>query len=357
MPPRPSSPDSDYRNVAVVAFDLRGPGYDQQGATAFQQQLMDRLRSLPGVEAVAQVSRTPLSPGRTGTMFRLPDREQWNDIDFNAISPDYFSLVGIPIVRGRTFTAADLAGPSHTAIVTEATARRYWPTQDPVGRTLVMAQGPKDSVPLEVVGVAADAHVSRIAQTETSYMYLPAGASWQRGVNLLVRSRTDFSALAPAVRSVARELAPGLVVRVNRLEENLAFWRTVAGLVAGLSGSLSLLALMLASIGVYGVVAYVVSRRRREMVIRVALGANVRDIQRMILRQTLRPVGIGIAIGIAAAAAAAKVLTSVLFGISPFDPIAFVGAPLFLVAVAVAASLLPTRQALTVDAMAALRAE
>jgi predicted permease len=348
-------PGFDYRDVAVVAFDLRGPGYDQQRAAAFQQELIDRLGGLPGVEAVARVSKTPLSPGRTGTMFRLPAGEQWYEIDVNTISPGFFSLIGIPIVRGRTFSAADLAGPVRTVIVTEATARRYWPTQDPVGQTLLM--GMKDSVALEIIGVARDAQVSRIAQTETSYMYLPAALSAQRELSLLVRSRSDFAALAPAVRDVARELAPDLVVRVNRLEENISFWRTVARVVAVLSGSLGVLALALASIGVYGVVAYVVSRRRREVVIRMALGANTRSVQALILRQTLRPVVIGVAIGIAGAAAVARVLTSVLFGISPFDPIAFVGAPLFLVAVAVAASLLPTRQALAVDPMAALRAE
>jgi hypothetical protein len=285
----------------------------------------------------------------------LPNSEQWNEVDVNTVSPGFFSLVGIPIVRGRTFTSADLSGPAHTVIVTEATARRYWPTEDPVGRTLVT--GPKSGVPLEIIGVVKDAQVSRIAQTESSYLYLPAGPSSQKGLSLLVRSPSDFATLAPAIRDIARELAPDLVVRVNRLEENVSFWRTLARVVAGLSGSLGALALMLASIGVYGVVAYVVSRRRREVMIRMALGANARDVQVLILRQTLRPVGLGIAIGVAAAAAAAKVLTSVLFGISPFDPIAFVGAPLFLVAVAVAASLLPTRQALTGDAMSALRAE
>jgi predicted permease len=350
-------PGFEYRRVAVVAFDLHRPGYDQARAGAFQRQIMDRLASLAGVEAVAQAARTPLSPGQTATMFRQPDSDQWNEIDFNAISPEYFSLIGIPIVRGRTFSAADVAGPSRSVIITEATARRYWPAQDPIGRTLVVAQGPKDSVALEVVGVAADAQISQIGRTETSYMYLPAGPSSQREVNVLVRSKADFAALAPAARAVGRELAPGLVVRVNRLEENLSFWRTLAGVVAGLSGSLSLLALILASIGVYGVVSYVVSRRRREVVIRLALGANTGDIQRMILRQTLRPVGIGLVFGIAGAAAAAQILTSVLFGVSPFDPLTFVSAPLFLLAVAAAASLLPTRQALTVDPMTALRSE
>jgi predicted permease len=350
-------PGFDYRNVAVMSFDLRGPGYDDRTALAFQQQLMERVRSLPGVEAVAQVSKTPLSVGQTQTMFRLPGQEQWHEVDINTVSPEYFSLIAIPIVYGRTFTAAELAGDSRTVIVTEATARKYWPGQDPIGRTLAMHRGPKAEVPLEVVGVARDAQVSRVAETETSYMYLPAGRSAQRGLSLLVRSRTDFAALASSVRGVTRDLAPGLVVGVNRLEDNLNFWRTLSRLVAGLSGSLSMLALLLSSIGVYGVVSYVVSRRLREVVIRMMLGARARDVQGMIVRQTLRPVAIGVAIGIAGGAAASQILKSVLFGISPFDPIAFIGAPLLLLAVASAATLLPTRGAVTLDPMTALRHE
>jgi predicted permease len=350
-------PGFEYRNVAVVSFDLRGPGYDAQRALAFQQRLMERVASLPGVEAVAQVSRTPLSPGRSQTMARLPGQDQWREIDVNTVSPEYFSLIGIPIVWGRTFAPAELDDRSRKVIVTEATARRYWPGQDSIGRTLVMALGPQEAVSLEVVGVARDAQVSRVAESDTSYMYLPAGPSTQRALKLLVRSRTDSATTASAIRGVARDLAPGLVVAVNPLEDNLSFWRTVSRLVAGLSGSLSLLALLLASMGVYGVVSYVVSRRLREVGIRMMLGASARDVQGMMLRQTLRPVAIGMMIGVAGAAGVSQILGSVLFGISPFDPIAFIAAPLFLLGVAAAAGLLPTRAAVRLDPMVSLRYE
>ena len=212
-------------------------------------------------------------------------------------------------------------------------------------------------MPLQVVGVAKDAQVSQVAETESSYMYLPAAPIHQGRLSLLVRSPTEFGALATAVRTAARELDPGLVVRVNRLEDNLDFWRTMSRLIAGLSGSLSLLALVLASVGVYGVVSYVVSRRLREVGIRMMLGASARDVQGMILRQTLRPVAIGIVIGIGATAAASQILTSVLFGVSRFDPIAFIGAPLFLLGIAAGASLLPARRASRVDPMISLRYE
>jgi predicted permease len=350
-------PGFNYRDVAVVSVDLRGPGYEDRRIGPFQQRLIERVSALPGADAVAQVGKTPLSPGRMQTMFRLPDDEQWHEIDVNTVSSGYFSLIAIPIVRGRTFAPAELSDTSRAVIVTEATARRYWPADDPIGRTLVMGLGPNEEVSLQIVGVAKDAEVSGIGETPSSYMYRPAGASAQRRLSLLVRGPADFAALASGIRGVVRELDPGLVVRVNRLEENLDFWRTISRMVAGLSGSLSMLALVLASVGVYGVVSYVVSRRLREVGIRMMLGASARDVQTMILRQTLRPVAVGAVIGIGGAAAASEVLQGVLFGISPLDPIAFIAAPLFLLAVAVAASILPTRGALKVDPMTTFRYE
>jgi predicted permease len=348
-------PGFDYRNVAVVSPALRGPSYDDARVAAFQRQFMERIRSLPGVELAAQVSKVPLSPGRQQATFRLPHQQDEIVVDLNSVSPEYFSLLRIPIARGRTFTAAELQGAPRAVIVSEATARRYWPGQDPVGRFILM--GADRDAPLEVVGVAKDAHVSHVAETESSYMYLPAGPTAQRGLRALVRSDTDFGALARSISAAGRELDPELVVRVDRLEGNIEYWRGRSRLTASLSGALSLLALLLAMVGVYGVVSYVVSRRRREVGIRLTLGATARDVQQLIIRQTLRPIVIGVVIGVAAAAAASRTLESVLFGISPFDLIAFTAAALFLVSVALVAALLPTREALRVDPVTALRYE
>ena len=345
-----AEPGFDYGPISVASFDLQGPAYDDRRVAALHQELIDRVHALPGVEAVARVSKIPLSPGHRQDMFRLPSSEAWHEVDMNLVSPGYFSLIGIPIVRGRTFLPSEIGDTSRAIIVTEATARRYWPGLDPVGRTVLMGQGSK---PMEVVGVAGDAQVGMIGRTESSYMYQPAGGA-QRRLLLLVRGQ-NFASLASGVRELTRQLDPAILVRVNRLEENLDFWRTLSGLTAGLAGSLSLLALVLASLGVYGVVSCLVSRRMREVGIRMVLGATARDVQTLILRQTLVPVAIGAAIGIAGAAAASQVLESVLFGVSPFDAIAFTCAPLFLLGVAAAASLLPARQALKLDPMTTLR--
>ena len=347
-------PGFEYQNVAVVSIDLRGPQYSDAIAEVFRKQTIEQLASLPGVRAVAQVSKVPLSPGRSQGTFRLPAQEQTHEFDVNAVSPDYFAVLGLPIVRGRTFTRTELDGGARAAIVTEATARRFWPGQDPVGRTIVAASSPETA--LEIVGVVRDAHMSNVANIESSYLYLPAGSS-ERRLTLLVRGETDFDSLARSIGSMIKTLDAGLLAQIQPLGANLDFWRTVSRSVAVLSGSLSALALVLASIGVYGVVSYIVIRRRREVGIRMALGASPRAVQALVLRETLRPVGVGVLLGVLAAAASSQVLERGLFGISPFDPIAFVASAMFMLTVATAATLLPTRKALKLDPVTALRHE
>ena len=150
---------------------------------------------------------------------------------------------------------------------------------------------------------------------------------------------------------------PGLVLNVRPLSANVAMLQTLSQIMASIAGTLGLLALGLAAIGVYGVVAYVVSRRRREVGVRMALGAGARDVQRLILRQTLRPVAVGVSIGVATAAATGRFLQSVLFGVSPYDPVAFVGAPLLMLSIAASAAFLPTRRATQLNPMSILRSE
>jgi ABC-type antimicrobial peptide transport system permease subunit len=206
------------------------------------------------------------------------------------------------------------------------------------------------------VGIAKDTQLTQIADIPTSYIYLPANSS-STGLNVLIRGGTNFASTDRAVRAIAHELDAGLVVRTNPLEDNLNYWRTMSRLATSLSASLGALALMIASVGVYGVVSYAVSRRIREMGIRLVLGATGSDLRRMILKQAMRPVVIGVLIGIAGAAAVSRILEGVLFGISALDPLAFLGAALCLIAVALAASLAPARRALRADPLTTLRYE
>jgi predicted permease len=343
-------PGFEHDNVAAVSIDLRGVRYEKGKAAIFHEQWLERVKALPGVERIAQAGRTPLSGGRTQDTFRFGDGSDSEDhiADVNSVSSEFFAVLAIPIVRGRAFTD----GETDVALVTESTARHYWPGQDAIGRVLII-----DRKHRHIIGIVRDAQVSQAPDALSSYVYLPVTPGTQRNISVLARTRGDFDSFAAAVRAETSRLDPGLVVNVQPLSDNLGLLQTMSTIVASVAGALSLLAVALGAIGVYGVVAYVVSRRRREVGVRMALGADGRDVQRLILRQTLRPVVIGMALGVAVAAITARLLQSVLFGVSPHDPLAFIGAPLLMLAIAAAAALIPTRRAMQVDPMSVLRAE
>ena len=341
-------PGFDDRNVVVVSVDLRGPRYEKGNAAIFHEQWLERVSVLPGVEGLALASRIPLSPGRSQTTFRVGDEPDGLVVDVNTVSPDFFAILGIPIVRGRVFTDGEI----DAVLVTESTARRYWPGQDAVGRTITM-----DGRRRSIVGIVRDARLSQAEDAISSYMYLPRTRGTQRVISVLARTRLDVEGFAAAVRAETSRMDASLLVNVQPLSNNLGMLQKLSQIAASVAGIVSLLAVGLAAIGVYGVVAFVVSRRRREVSVRMALGADARDVLRLIVRQTLRPVAIGLLIGVAVAAATARLLQSVLFGVSPYDPIAFIGAPVVMMAIAAAAAFGPTRRAMRVNIMSVLRAD
>jgi hypothetical protein len=269
--------------------------------------------------------------------------------DFTSVSADYFALVEIPIVRGRAFTGADETNEAAVAIVPEATARRLWPDMDPIGRKLAMSVGPNQIVELDIVGVARDAQITTVGEIASSYVYFPAAPRNQRGQRLLVKSQLSFAETSAAIRAAVADLDPGLLVRVQPLEANLDYWRSVARLVSALATALGAVALTLAAVGIYGVVAYAVGRRVREIGVRIALGAATRDVVGLVLKQQMRPVAIGSVVGLAVGLAAARILSSVLFGVSSADAVAVVATLLVVVGVALTAGFLPARRASRVD--------
>jgi predicted permease len=348
-------PGFETRNTTVVSLDLGRQGYDDLRATAFMQRLMARLSALPGVDGVAQAGVTPLGDAHRGNQFSRPDQADKVSIEVNAVSPEYFSLLGIPITRGRTFTEAETAGGARVAIVTESTARRLWPGADPLGKTL--REDYVGEADLEIVGVAKDAQVSHLGKSDDVYMYLPAAPKEHLRLQLLLHGMGGFASTAEAIRATVRELDPELLVRVTPLEDNLELWRAPSRIVAVLAAGLGALALLLASVGVYGVVSYAVSCRIREIGIRITLGATGPDVMRLILRQAMRPVMAGAILGMAGCAAVSRILSSLLFGLSAYDPVSFALVPSFLLSVALLASYLPARRAVKVDPMLALRYE
>jgi predicted permease len=346
-------PGFEMANVTEAAFDLGSQGYSEERANAFERSMMERAGALPGVDAVAEGSEAPLSDNHSGTSFLLPGETEGRQMEFNRVSPGFFSLLGIPIVRGRDFTAAEARAEAAEIIVTEFTARTLWRGQDPIGKVLRESGGAERVV----IGVVKDAQVSHLGETDSVYAYLPAGPKEQVKMILLVHSAGGYESVAKGIREATHVLDPELVVDVTKLEDNLEIWRTPSRIVAALSGALGTLALLLASIGVYGVVSYGVSRRIREIGIRMTLGADGRDVMGLLLRQAMRPVLIGAAVGVAGCAAVSQILSKVLYGIGSHDPIAFIGVPVFLLAIALLASYIPARRATRVDPVVALRYE
>jgi ABC-type antimicrobial peptide transport system permease subunit len=208
-----------------------------------------------------------------------------------------------------------------------------------------------------VIGIAKDAQVAQLASSDETYAYLPAGPKEQVRLKLLVHNAPGFPSIAKTIRAAVHTIDPDVAVDVVRMEDYLDVWRTPPKMVGTLAGSLGGLGLLLACIGVYGVVSYGVSRRVREIGIRMTLGADAREVKRLILRQAMRPVMIGALIGIAGCAAVSQILKNLLFGVSTHDPLAFVGVPAVLLFVAVAASYIPARRATRVDPMVVLRYE
>jgi len=341
----------EYRDVAIVslesAVDLSPEDFE-----ALRQRLIARVETMPGVDAVASADQEPLGDDFAPVEIRLPGEDGRTARHGEAITvtPRYFSVLRLPIVRGRTFTDADVRRPqtgTRPTIVSEATARNLWPGGDPIGRLL---SSQNDT--LQVVGVAADARVNAIGYVDPYQIYVPG-----TGSVLLIKSRNDFAATASNIRAIVRSLDPSLVLTVLPLSANLGWWRGISGTVTSLAGGLGVLALVLVTVGVYGVVSYSVTGRYREIGVRLAMGATARNVLTMILHQTMRPVVVGAVIGVAAASAISRVLSSVLFGVSPVDPVGLGGGALLVLGLALAAGLVAARPATRADPTTTLRYE
>ncbi|MDQ2842562.1 MAG: ABC transporter permease [Acidobacteriota bacterium] len=346
-------PGFDMNGVATMFLNLGKEGYDPARATQFMTQFRERLGSLPGVTGVAQAECAPLSRDFSVDRFTIPGRtSRVVPMEYNHVSANYFSLVGIPIVLGRGFSPKD----THDAVgivVTESTARKLWPGEVPLGKIVRESSG-REHV---VIGVAKDAQVAHLGRYDTNYVYFPAGPQEDSRNYVMLRYTTNFGDVAKNIRHTIFAIDPNVRVEVTELSNYLEKWRAPSRLVAGLSGSLGGLALLLSSIGVYGMVSYSVSRSVRDIGIRLALGATKAEIMRHVLWQTQRPVLIGGAVGLLLASLVSGVLSGIMFGISAHDPTTFVAVPLCLFAIACAATLIPARRATQVDSMMALRCE
>jgi predicted permease len=345
----------------LLAFVTPVPGAEggPDGA-AVGRELQERLSGAPGVQGVSWASAVPLGSGfsRRGMAVEgyRPASGEDMEFPFNVVGPGYFETIGVGLVRGRGFTAVDRTDAAPVVVVNEAFARKFWPGQDPLGRRVSVHGGRGPFA--EVVGVARDGRYVSLADAPRPYVYAPALQERSSAVVLHVRTAGDPRAALPAVRAAVAEGAPGWEVQSSRtIEEHVAASLLPQRIAAWVLGALGGLALVLAAVGVYGVVAYAVARRTREIGVRVALGARHGDVVRLVVRQNLGLVKWGVLIGLPLAWGAARLVGSLLLGAGTASPLAFAGGTLFLAGVATLAAWLPARRAARVDPITALRTE
>ncbi len=346
----------DPSPVASLGFNLQMNGYDADRAAAFRTRAIEEIGALPGVEAVSTSTRLPLAPDINMTGIKVMGFHQPDDdaslVDQVSVGADYFTVVGVPIVSGRAFSEDDVAQARPVVIVNETLARQYWPDGSAVGRLIY--QGDFDQDPLEIVGVARDHKVRSVGEDPRPYIHMPIGAS--RRISLIVRTSTPASAALPMLRQALWRLEPNIVFTEDVSASEIAATTMAPTTIgAGVIGAFGALALGLAAIGLYGVIAYSVSLRTREVGIRMALGAAPGEVLRLVLRQGGRLALVGIALGTLASLAVGRVLSSLLYGVSPMDPAAYAAAAALLVFVAALANIAPALTAARIDPLKALR--
>ena len=360
-------PGFDTHNVLTFRIELPANRYSQQTQVApFYQQLISRLEAAPGVKSVSAISHLPLSSHRGTTGFSIegiatpPDNPVPYLTDFRAVTPGYFKTMGMQLIKGREFTPRDELRSTQVAIINEALARRYFPNQDPLGKRVMPGVGIDERGWLmrEIVGVVRDSKHVSLREEPPPNIYLPHGQFPRQGMTLVVRAANGPNMLIGVVQKEAHALDSELpVFEIRTLDQYLASSVAEPKFSALLLGLFAGLALILSCIGLYGVMSYVVAQRTRELGIRMALGAQTRDVLKLVIRQGIRLTLLGAAIGGAGAVALSRVIKSWLFGVSPTDPLTFAVAALLLAVVALLSCWIPARRATKVDPITVLRSE
>jgi predicted permease len=356
------NPGFRHENVVTARIHLPSTRYpDGQAAWSFYERLLERMQALPGVQSAATSSGVPLSAGNTSSEIQIPGapvRQGGASLgaDWRLVSPGYFKTMGIPL-KGRDFDGHDVQDSEPVTIISEEAARRYFPAVDPIGRTiLVRSFGQK---PSRIIGVAGDVRGASLDSDPAPMVY--ASAKMYSGWNpmhVAIRGAIAPDAYVASIREA-----------VHSIDKEVPFFevRSADDLVAESLGErrfnmylltcFALVALLLASVGLFGVMAYLVSQRTRDIGIRLALGASRQDVLRMIVGQGLVLAVVGALVGVAAGYAITDLMRGLLFSVTPTDPTTFIAVPVLLIVVALAACYVPARRAMKVDPLVALRTE
>lgn len=353
----------------VLTFRLELPSepydYEVERTVRFFGAMEDRIRGLPGVDAIGSIYGSPLAGYGVSTSIHFLDRApppegQEEDVTVRVVTPGYHEALRIPVVNGRRIETSDRDGVTRVALVSKGMSDRYYPDRDPVGRQIRidMGLGYGSEAPWTIVGVVGDIRSEDVAAEPEPEIYVPHAQMGSRIMSVMVRMHPGVGNLLPAIRREVRALDSNVPLRnVETLEETVDRHKGPARFYLLLLAIFAGMAVTLAAVGLYGVIAYLVSRRTREIGIRMALGAKRGNVARMVLSEGIQPALVGVALGIIGAYFGSRVLQSLLYEVGPSDPLAFVGATLVLLGVVVFAILLPARRASSVDPVEALKSE
>jgi predicted permease len=353
-------PGFNPENAVAFSFDVGLQGYDETKGRALQKQAVERIRALPGIEAAALVDNIPLSLNYNSSTIYLEGQPPTPASQLplaipSSVSPDYFRTMGISL-RGRDFTDQEEKVEHRVAIVNETFAKKFFPGQDPIGKRFNFSGADKPF--WEIIGVCGDGKYNSLGEEPKAALFRPQWRDYSTAVSMVARTKGDPKTVLGAMQREMRNLDATLpLYGMKTLKDHMKIPLFPAKIAAGALGSFGVLALVLAAVGIYGVMSYVVGGRTREIGLRMALGAQTANVRSLILRQGMMLALIGSIIGLAIAFGATRLLKSVLYGVNAVDPLTFIGVTCLLGTVALLACWIPARRASRVDPMIALRAE
>ncbi|HEV3202266.1 MAG TPA: ABC transporter permease [Bryobacteraceae bacterium] len=355
-------PGFEPSHVLIVSLDLRNAHYPTERLLDARQEMLERLRAIPGVRSASSSNNTPISGSSWNDSIQVEGYTAKSQTDslvwMYQVSPRYFETLGTPLIAGRDFDSRDKLGAPKVAIVSRNMAKKFFGATNPVGKTYRDTY-PKLGPPVEIIGVVGDTKYRNLREEAPATVYLAAGQEEQPypGATFELRCAGSAADLIPSVKTVLEQINSDITLQFRTLSEQVAASLTRERLLATLSGFFGALALLLATIGLYGVMSYNVARRRSEIGIRMALGAAETRVLRMVLGEVSLLVGVGLLAGLGAAIAATRLIETFVWGVTVRDPVTLAMAAVMLGAVALLAGYLPARRASRLDPMAALREE